>query len=274
MTDQHCILITGMGHSATRLLVRLLYRHPDVAVPMSQFTKVQEYKPVHMWFVQAMQRTPLQSPTYWTDEDELQVVLDAYEYDVDPEKPYFVIKQPIYPLFYLDAFAKRYSGRLTIIYTERPIEKVINSWQRDNGDYFFFEPHELLQQVKKLHVDDRAKYLTDLTTKQSGEYLKALERHLLQCRDDWNAAHPDQTIITVDMEKLAQDKQYFSTIWEQLDLSTDPAILDDVYSIINVDRIVHGRKYAQSSPVKQILRSITPPVIWNALRNLRDRMRQ
>lgn len=265
MVEQQCVLVTGLGHSATRLLVQLLSRHPDVSVPLGQLDPVQEFRPLHMWFVQAMDRTPLYSPDYWIDEDELRVVLRAYELNVDPAKPYFVIKQPYYPLYYLEFFAREYPGRLHLIYTERPIEKVIRSWQRDQGDYFFFEGPELLRQAKKLHPDDRARFLTDLATHDSTEYLKAVERHSLALRDDWNVRHPDRPFTTVDMERLSREPDYLREILDGIALSTDP--VEQMLEIVDRDRLIKGKQRRG----KSVLREITPPALWQLGRRLLGR---
>jgi hypothetical protein len=265
MSAQQCILVTGLGHSATRLLVQLLSRHPDVSVPLEQLDPVQEFRPLHMWFVQAMDRTPLYAPDYWIDEDELGVILDAYELNVDPAKPYFVIKQPYYPLYYLESFARRYPERLHLVYTERPIEKVIRSWQRDQGDYFFFEGPELLRQAKKLHPDDRARYLTDLATYDSTEYLKAVERHSVALRDAWNERHPDQPFTTIDMERLSREPAYLREVLESMGLSTDP--VEQMLEIVDHERLIRGKQRRG----KSVLRAITPPALWQLGRRLLGR---
>jgi hypothetical protein len=265
LSDQQCILVTGMGHSATRLLVQLLCRHPDVSVPLAQLDPVQEFRPLHMWFVRAMDQTPLHSSEYWIDEDELRLVLRAYEANVDPDRAAFVIKQPYYPLYYLDFFAREYAGRLHLVYTERPIEKVIRSWQRASGDWFFFEGPELLRQAKKLHPDDRARYLTDLATKNSTGYLRAVERHSVALRDAWSAAHPELPFTTVDMERLSHDDGHLREILNVLGLSAEPAA--QMLEILDRDRLVKGKQRRG----KSVLRSVTPPVLWQLGRRLLGR---
>lgn len=57
--DAESILITGVGHSGTRLVVQMFGKHPDVSVPSSILNAVREYEPLHQFFIKSMDLTPL-----------------------------------------------------------------------------------------------------------------------------------------------------------------------------------------------------------------------
>ncbi len=259
-----CILITGPGHTGTRLLVEMLNRHPDVSVPMYALNRVQEYEPLHRFFVQLMDNTTLYQEDYWMDERELDFVLGAYERICDMSKPYFVLKVPVYPLYFLETFIRRYQGRIHLIYTRRPIEKVIRSWQKDGS--FHFEFDELLRQAKKLAVSERQQALTQLATRQLDAFVRAVDNRCEALLADWHQNPAHQRFIEIDTEELARSQDYLISILEKLGLDTQP--INDMVSVIDYNRLLGHPQNTTSPPeyrlkLKRALRALTPPILWS-----------
>jgi len=117
MNKKTCILTSGSGHSATRLLVRMLSQHPDVYVPLSCLNQVCEFIPLHRFFIESMDQTPLSSEEYIINEKELKFILDSYMYNIDSSKPLFVLKQPYYPLNCLSFFVNYFEKNSFLIYS-------------------------------------------------------------------------------------------------------------------------------------------------------------
>lgn len=274
LQNRTCILITGMGHSGTRLLVQMLAKHPDVAVPLDVLNDVQEYIPLHWFFVQAMDRTPLYSDEYWLDPDELAYILEAYIQTTEADKPYFVLKMPYYPLYYLDFFSDYFGDRLKLLFTRRPIEKVVHSWLKPGSNLFFYQFEEIARQAKKLAVAERQQILSELSQQKGEGFFHALETRCDSLRDGWNIYHPDNPFLTLDMEQLAKSRDYQLELINFLGLSTTH--LDAMTSVIDYDRLLHNRSPASRSigeQVKAVLRGLTPPVVWSYGSKLNRRLR-
>lgn len=257
-----CILITGPGHTGTRLLVEMLSRHPDVSVPTHVLNQVQEYEPLHRFFVQVMDNTPLYSDLYWIDERELSFVLGAYEQVCDMSKPYFVLKVPVYPLYFLETFIKHYKGQIHLLYTRRPIEKVIRSWQKDGS--FHFEFDELLRQVKKLRVDKRQEALNYLATRQLDAFIRAVDERCESLLASWQENSANPRFIEIDMEAVGRSQEYLASTLAQINLDTQ--YISDMVNVIDYERLLKGFKQAppqRQSGIKRALRALTPPILWS-----------
>ncbi|MBN2305158.1 MAG: hypothetical protein JXQ72_11805 [Anaerolineae bacterium] len=268
-----CILITGMGHSGTRLLVHMLAEHPDVSVPVLSLNPVAEFRPLHRFFIRSMDLTPLYAADYTIDREELRFILDAYLHNVDSGKAHCVLKLPYYPLNCLDFFVDYFGGEIVLMFSQRPVEKVVKSFLNRGEDRLFFEdsPDEIMRQVKKLDLAQRKRFLAE---PDPSEFFRALADRCDDLRTRWDTAHPDHRFIDVDIEQIATSRPYLTGLLEQLGLSTAP--IDALLSVVDADRLLHHQQKQGQRDPGNMLRSLTPPVVWTAaarLKTMWDRQR-
>lgn len=264
---QKALLVTGPGHSATRLLVSMFDKHPDVSVPMGVLNHVLEYKPLHEFFIQAMDNTAISSPEYAIDRDDLFFLLDAYMQTTDSSKPFILLKMPFYPLVCMDMFYEYFDGRVQLLYTHRPVDKVVRSYLRRGSDVFYFQQKHsyILQQIKKLDISQRTAMLADLDPEA---FFRAVVHRCDQLRDQWNAAHPDQPFMTVNVEQLTTGRDHLTDLLHCIQIS-DHAI-DDMLAAVDAERLVAERHQPADAPSwgKAVVRECMPPVITGVLKKI------
>ncbi len=263
---KHCILVTGVGHSGTRLMVNMLAKHDQIDAALPYLTKERELRALHRFFIRMMEQTTVYSEQYNVDENELRFVLDSYLKLFADDAKYIVIKMPYYPLNLMNFFVEYFEGRIQFVYTKRPVDKVVKSFlNRGEGKLFFHQTtEEMYTQVKKLPVERRGHYL--VTTDARG-FFTELTVHTDWLHDQWNEQNPPYRFVDVEMERIAQDKEYLVSIFEQLGLRVDNA--EEILDEANVERLLHHQKQSDSG-LKSVLRSITPPIVWRALRRVRS----
>jgi hypothetical protein len=232
-----CILVSGPGHSATRLVVRLLERHPDVCVPRRALNGVAEYAPLHRFFIRAMDRTSLDSADYQIDRDQLGAVLDAYMEHVDESRPFFVLKMPYYPLNCLELFFRYYGGRVVPVYCRRPPDKIVRSFLARGEDalYFAGDPAELLRQVKKLGPERRKEHLEQPAPQRFFQELVAWCEHL---REAWDRDHPASPFVVLDVEELGRSEEYLLEALRRIGLRPVPA--RQMLRLVDRDRLMQA----------------------------------
>lgn len=237
--QQKCILVTGPGHSATRLLVQLFNRHPDVSVPMSSLNSVAEFLPIHRYFISVMDRTRLHSEEYAIDPGELKLLMDAYRLNTDPSRKFLLFKLPFYPLLCLDWFSDYFGGEVAFLYCKRPMEKIVKSFLDRGEDQLFFHhgDDEILRQVKKLPVGRRACYLA---TSDAPAFFAELVQECDRLRQNWDAQHPLQRFIEVDVEALTQGGDHLERLLIELGLDTRHS--RDMLNVIDSRRLLHHRR--------------------------------
>jgi hypothetical protein len=261
-TKHTCILITGPGHSATRLLINMLDKHPDVCVPMNALNAVSEFTPLHQLFIQSMDQTPLSSTQYAVHKQDLFLVIDAYMANVDTNKKrYSVLKMPYYPLNCLQLFNEYFDSRLILLYTNRPVEKTVQSYVKRGEDKLFFvkQPIEILRQIKKLGLEERVKVLASLS---AIECFRGVDQRCEYLRDQWNKQHPGATFITVDVEKLAASKEYVCDLLEKMHLPQNG--IDEMVSVIDRRRLL-SKGYRIAS-LKRIIIRMIPQIMVDLLK--------
>lgn len=235
-TMPKCILITGIGHSGTRLLVQMLARHHEVSVPSEALNAVQEFYPLHRLFIQFLDATSLHSPNYAINFDELRFTLDAYMLNIDKSKKTFVLKLPFYPLLCLDKFVEYYQGNIVLANVRRPIEKVVQSYIRRGEDKRFFDdPLELMRQVKKLDPSLRGKYLA---RKDPPAFFREIERVIEEKVLTWERQQPQYPFVDIDIEQLANSKPYIGSVLTRLQLSTQH--IDELAKEVDQQRLLEG----------------------------------
>jgi len=237
----NCLLITGVGHSGTRLLVNMLSHHPNIDVPFGILNNVKEFYPLHQFFVNSMDNTSLHSEKYEIDNNELKFIIESYISEVDCTKNYFVIKLPYYPLNCLNFFYKFFEGNIKFLYTKRPKEKIVKSFLRRNEDRLYFsDPQELNRQVKKLNADRRRRFLTQLnnSNKNNRDYFYELVNHSNEMKKRWNGQNPEDEFLDIKIEKFATNSSYISNILQELDLPQK--YIDEMKGEVNESRLIGG----------------------------------
>lgn len=251
-----CILITGTGHSATRMLVHMLARHSQVAVPTSSLNYVQEFYPMHRLFIDYMDATPLHAKDCSINVEELRFLLDAYMGAIDTTKPYFVLKLPYHPLTCLDIFVDYFKGNLILANAKRPVEKIIQSFVRRGEDqHFFDDPVEHLRQVKKLDPQRRGYYLTH---KDPANFFREVDRFVDAKVQEWQSRYPDMPCVQIDVEQVALSRDYLVELLGRLGLSTGDA--DRMLEVVDRSRLLDGKQAATNKPrsrFRRILERLT-----------------
>jgi len=263
-TDAQCILVTGVGHSGTRLVVQMFTKHTDVSVPVSMLNAVQEYEPLHRFFIEAMDVTPISADKYVIDRNDLTFILDSYVSGIDISKKYFVIKMPYYPLNCLEMFVDYFNGNVSLVYVDRPKEKIVKSYLRRGEDRYFSSPVERIRQVKKLGLEGRKRYLA------SGDVVSFFDElvvHSATKRRRWDQDNPDHTFIQVDIEQFSTSREYLGGVLQELGLSRDP--IDEMLSVVNASRLLRGKK---NNRLDGILRQILPPFVLSCAVRFRERI--
>lgn len=265
---KRCILITGVGHSGTRLVTEMFAKHPDVSVPLSILNSVQKFTPLHRFFIRSMDLTPLSSSEYVIDEDELQFLLESYMLHIDKHSMCFAIKMPYYVLNCLDFFVDYFSGNCFLIWVTRPKDKIVRSYLRRGEDKLFFSnPDEFIRQIKKLDVESRKKYLT---SKDPTGFFEELVDQCERKRWEWDQTHPSLRFLQIDIEELATDRGYACEVLQQLNLSHGP--VDDMMSVVDEDRLLKDGQRGLARlerRQKSLMRSILPPFVWELVSRVR-----
>lgn len=232
-----CILVTGLGHAGTRLVNRMLAKHPSVSVPLDALNHVSEFPALHRIFIESMDATPLYSDSYAIDEQELRFILDSYQ-TLLADAPFHTLKMPYYPYNCLDEMRDYYDGHIAFVSVNRPIDKIVRSYQRRGEDrrYFVEDSRELLRQIKKLPVDARQSHLA---RRDPPAFFRALAEHADSIRDAWSHANPAHAFIEVEIERFATTEAYARSILEQLGISPDPAV--EMLEIVEEQRLMEQR---------------------------------
>jgi hypothetical protein len=220
------------------MLVNMLAQHSQVAVPTEGLNYVQEYWPLHQLFIQFMDATPLHAKNYAIDKDELRFVLDAYMLTIDKTKPACLLKLPYYPLTCLDFFVDYFQGNIAFGLVQRPIEKVVQSFQRRGQDKRFFDDcPEFFRQIKKLPPEQRGKYLAN---KDAIGFFYELRQHCHDTVRTWQQGHPQHPFVDIDVEQIATSKAYLSGLLAKLGLATDDA--DAMLKVVDQARLLEGKQ--------------------------------
>jgi len=264
-----CLLVTGPAHAGTRLPVEMFNKHPDVSVPMSALKLEGELRAWIPFFVEALDRTPLYSDEYAIDRNEVNFILDAYMESVDTSKRWFLLKLPYYPLNCLDYFVDYFDGSIVLLFNCRPFEKIFRSYVNRGEDRSLFTDNyvEQVRQIKKLPAAQRKQHLVHPDAKT---FFEALYNHCEVLRDQWDTAHPERKFIDVDVEKIAASREYLVELLENIGLPASGA--NDMLSVVDRDRLLHHRSQtSRPSELKAIVRSLTPPLIWEMAARLKNR---
>lgn len=232
---QKALLVTGAPHAGTRLVQKMLGRQPQVSFPEALLNPVGEFQPLHQYFVQVMDRTPLHADTYAFDFDELRFLLDAYLQAADSRPPFVLIKMPYYPLNCLDFFYD-YFDELQVVFAQRKTEHIISSFQRRGEDIrYFSNPAEHMRQIKKLPLIQRRYFLAHA---DAVAIFRAITETTTEKMNQWNQQHPDKEIVKVDTSQLARSPGYFGEILSQLGIHE--ANLNASYAELNKKRLMNA----------------------------------
>jgi hypothetical protein len=229
-----CILVTGLGHSGTRLVNRMLARHAAVEAPVEALNHVSEFPALHQFFIDSMDATALHSDAYAIDQDELTFILDSYQTLLSGEANH-TLKMPYYPLNCLGAFSDYYQGNIAFVWVDRPIDKIIRSYERRGEDELYFEKdsRELFRQVKKLPRQSRQEHLA---RRDPPTFFRALAKHADACRERWNGDNPEHAFVEVDIERFATSETHIRSVLDALGLS--PVRAAEMLEIVEAERLL------------------------------------
>lgn len=183
---------------------------------------------------------------------------------VDANKKYFVVKMPYYPLNCLEVFLDYFNGDISLLYVQRPKERIVKSYLRRGEDRYFLDPVEHVRQVKKLGLKGRKRYLA---SEDAEGFFGELVSHSAAQRRRWDQNNPEHKFIEVDIERFFTSRQYLSDVLRELGLSTNPT--DEMLALVNVDRLLKGKR---RTTLRKLLHQVLPPFIWTLAIQLRDRI--
>jgi len=264
-----CLFVTGPEHAGTRLLVEMFNKNPAVSVPMSALKPHGEFRPWNPFFVEVLDRTPLYSDKYMVDRDELNFILEAYMESIDTSKPWCLLKIPYHPLNCLDYFVDYFDGNIVLLFNRRPIEKIVRSYASRGEDRSLFTDNaiEQIRHIKKLPAAQRRQHMA---RPDANTFFEALHGHCDFLRDQWDAAHPERRFIDVDVEKIAASREYLVELLEKIGLPASGT--DAMLSVVDRDRLLHHRSQtSRPLELKALVRSLTPPLIWEMAARLKNR---
>ncbi|MDJ0844342.1 MAG: hypothetical protein QNJ08_08905 [Crocosphaera sp.] len=245
--NSQCILITGPGHSATRLLVQMLSCHPDISVPMDILNKQMEYPIIRDFFWEQLDQTPFSVEEYNFDKEDFYLIMTSYLEKIEVNKSFFVFKLPYYPLNILDIFTELFEQG-SLIYAVRPKHKVIKSFA---SRPYMKDSLWLERQIKKLPVSLRQKHLMETTI---DELTKDFIEHCEHLRDQWDSEHPDMKFYPLEVERFSTESQYIEEVLKDLGLETNSKYLHEMMSLVNTERLLQ-----ESSRKKQeVTRKLSP----------------
>lgn len=147
------ILITGIPHGGTRLIVELLSKHKGCATYHNNLNSVNEFSSLHNFYIQELIVSDFKNELISVNKQNFFNVLDR-ELDKQTDKT-SIVKMPVYPLHHLNDYFN-YFDSLKIIYAYRPYAKVISSYIRRNEIHKQFDKHaDICNQLKKISKEKR-----------------------------------------------------------------------------------------------------------------------
>ena len=215
-------------------MLQMFSRHPDIAVPLPILNRVEEFPPLHEFFIASMDLTAMETDQYQIDFAQLSSILDRYMSQVDKTKKTFVLKMPYYPLNCLEFLTKYFHGQIVFLNIQRPLNKIIYSFVQKGEDQSIFlnNSKEFGRQIKKLDPKARQKHMHK---KDFAMFVADLQTDIDHKIAQWNKAHPTQPFINVDIEQFATSAEYLRKILTFLDLSTQ--YQDEMMSMVNKSRL-------------------------------------
>lgn len=230
--EREWILVTGPTHGGTRLLAKVLARHPEIAAPSSEDLSVAEdYRWLHVFFIDAVSEMGLHEEGPPVDEDELAFVLDAYE-QVCGEGRYGLVKMPNYPLMAREAF-ENVLDLAMVVYTSRPWDEILASKRKRGREVRMVEDHQrFVQQTKKCLPEDRARVLNA----HDFETLHEAQMEATRARfEAWRQADAGPTVTQLDAHELASRREALAEMLDELGLSRQP--VDRMLDVVDEDRL-------------------------------------
>lgn len=237
----HCIVVSGLAHTGSRLVVEMLNTHADIDVPMNDLFGPAEYRALHRFFIDAVDKTPLHAKEYAIDKDELFFILDSYLQNVNPESPYTAIKLPHYPLWCLDLFHEYFDGRISLLCVCRDLAKIKASYQRRGEDAMLFQDDavEVFRQIKKLPVPARKTFMSGI--KDFDLFLETLDTDVSAWIQRWREMWPGMAYATFDADAIATDPV---TNWGKVlsDLNLSQEGIKQAAALVDTDRLANKRR--------------------------------
>lgn len=226
------ILATGPAHSGTRLLVDVLGRHPEIAVPDDDhLTVAREYPWLHNLFLDSVRDMGLHEERIPVDPDELAFVLDAYA-EAAPEGRYVLVKLPHAPLLAREAFEQAVDLE-AVAYTTRSADKIRASKEKRGKDIRVLEDRErFLLQAKRCMVEERKRLLNawDFETMHEAE-MRTFETLI----ERWADEEGPPTVTEMTQETFVEDPARLEAFLGGLGLDSDE--VDRMTAVVDADRL-------------------------------------
>jgi len=152
------IIISGMGHTGTRMLVDFFSQFDEIYVPKIYLNSVNEFEKLHKFFIKSMDNISFKSDEYFLNKKELFEILDEY-YSLNKKK-ITVLKMPFYSLVFNEYLNEYFDNNYTIINSLKSFKSIYNSFEKRNEvDLFMNNSEEMIRQLKKVNASFRLNYL-------------------------------------------------------------------------------------------------------------------
>ncbi len=152
------IIISGMGHTGTRMLVDFFSQFDEIYVPKNYLNGANEFGKLHKFFIKSMDNISFKSDEYFLNKKELFEILDEY-YSLNKKK-ITVLKMPFYSLVFNKYLKEYFDNNYIIINSTKSFKTIYNSFEKRNEvNLFMNNSEEMIRQLKKVNASFRLNYL-------------------------------------------------------------------------------------------------------------------
>lgn len=152
------IIISGMGHTGTRMLVDFFSQFDEIYLPNNYLNGVNEFGKLHEFFIKSMDNMSFKSDEYFLNKKELFTILDEY-YSLNKKK-ITVLKMPFYFLVFNKYLNEYFDNNYIIVNSIKNFKTIYNSFEKRNEvDLFMNNSVEMVRQLKKVNASFRLNYL-------------------------------------------------------------------------------------------------------------------
>jgi hypothetical protein len=234
-------IITGFGHSGTRLAFDIFSKHPDFsAPPLDKLNGVREFGHAHSMFISFMRNTEWSADKYHFDQAAFDRVLSMYCDMCDKDK-IILFKMPYYPLNCVNAFENHFS-ELGWCFTNRDKEKILDSFKSRGELINFFKGPEFRLQLKKLPAKKRDEVSkTHNTSHLKPNQIEPIGRQIMSMIYDdamikLEGCRKYKKIPFLDMSRVS-DSVYLKQFFESIGRPVSDTVITSMISIIDRRRI-------------------------------------
>lgn len=241
------LLVSGLGHSGTRLMACMLGVVDAISVPSHLLNEVAEYQRLHDCFIEMLDRTSVEASTYRVDEPRLKELIDDY---VGQGEGWVVLKMPVYPLLILEQILDAVDRPVRLVVVERQFEHVVRSYRRRLEDlYYSRHPDERRRWIMRLPVEKRRQSIDGKKTFET--LLREVKEHLdSQIRKCHRAGLVKRTAV-VPIEPWVLSERTRRCVLERLGF--DGQRVTEMGKLANPERLLEKRPL-QERPITALKR--------------------